>query len=74
MNEPLNNTSALVFVKNLSTWFVLNDKSEPIMWVNDHQEVAWFFACMLEVRANEPKQLVAVTKARTKTRQELAAA
>jgi hypothetical protein len=34
MNEPLNNTSALVFVKNLSTWFVLNDKSEPIMWVN----------------------------------------
>jgi hypothetical protein len=66
MNESIsNNAPALVFVKDLSTWLVVNNKSEPTIWLGDPKELAWFFASILELVANEQKKLV-VEKAATK--------
>ena len=56
---------ALVFVKDLSTWFIVNNKGKPIMWMDDHGELTWFFARILECGASEQKRLV-VKKVSTK--------
>ena len=65
MDDPLNNAPALALVKDLSTWFIVNNRGEPILWIDGQKELTWFFARILECTANEQKRLV-VKKASTK--------
>ena len=58
MDDKLNNEPALVFVKALSTWLVVNNKSEPTIWLGA-EELPWFFASILELGANDREKLVA---------------
>ena len=62
MDRWLSNAPALVFVKDLSTWFIVNNNCEPVItWTEDDSELAWFFAC-LECGANDRKKLRVVKK------------
>lgn len=58
MGDKLNNEAALVFVKDLSTWLVVNNKSEPTIWLGA-EELAWFFASILELGTTDREKLVA---------------
>ena len=58
MDRWLNNAPALAFIKDLSTWLIINDRCEPILWSDDDKELAWLFACVLECGANNQTKLV----------------
>ena len=62
MDRWLKNAPALVFVKDLSTWFVINNKCAPIMWIDGNAELAWVFAGILELNADEPIKLRVVNR------------
>lgn len=62
MDQWLKNAPALVFVKDVSTWVVINTKCDPIMWIDDDAELAWFFARILDLNANEPTKLRVVNR------------
>ena len=59
MDHWLNNAPGLIFLKELSTWFILNHKCEPIIWIEGESELAWYFACV-ERGANDRTQLPVV--------------
>jgi hypothetical protein len=42
MDKWLNAFPALAYVNHLHTWVILNMNSEPISWIVDTLEVAWF--------------------------------
>jgi hypothetical protein len=46
MDHWLNNAPGLIFLKELSTWFILNHKCEPVIWIEGESELAWYFACV----------------------------
>jgi hypothetical protein len=52
MDRWLNNAPALTYIKDLSTWLIINNRCEPILWCDDDKELAWLFACILECGAN----------------------
>jgi len=58
MDRWLNNAPALAFIKDLSTWLIINDRCEPILWSDDDKELAWLFACVLECGANNQTKFV----------------
>ena len=58
MDRWLNNAPALAFIKNLSTWLVINNRCEPILWSDDDKELAWLFDCVLESGATTQTKLV----------------
>jgi hypothetical protein len=62
MDDWLNNAPALVFIKDLSAWLIINHMWDPIMWIADQAELAWFFASIFDVKANETKKLRVVKK------------
>ena len=66
MDRWLNNAPALAFIKDLSTWLIINNRCEPILWSDDDKELAWLFACVLECGATNQTKLV-VKNARAKT-------
>jgi hypothetical protein len=61
MDRWLNNTPALVLVKDLSIWFLVNNQCEPILWTEDTTELAWYLAC-LDRNSNEQAKLGVVKK------------
>jgi len=61
MGHWLKNPPGLVFVRELSTWLVVNHKCEPIICIEGESELAWYFAC-LECGANDRTQLRVVEK------------
>ena len=61
MDHWLNNAPGLIFLKELSTWFILNHKCEPVIWIEGESELAWYFACV-ECGANDRTQLPVVKK------------
>ena len=58
MDRWLNNAPALAFIKDLSTWLVINSRCEPILWSDDDKELAWLFACVLECGASSQTKLI----------------
>jgi hypothetical protein len=58
MDRWLNNAPALAFIKDLSTWLIINSRCEPILWSDDDKELAWLFACVLECGANNQTKLI----------------
>jgi len=58
MDRWLNSAPALAFIKDLSTWLIINNRCEPILWSDDDKELAWLFACVLECGANNQTKLV----------------
>ena len=40
------NKPGLIFLKELSTWFILNHKCEPVIWIEGESELGWYFACV----------------------------
>jgi len=48
---------ALVFVKDLSTWFIVNNKGKPIMWMNDRRELIWFFCSHFGMRCKRAETI-----------------
>ena len=46
MDNSLSNTPGLVFVKELSTWFVVNGNCEPIIRIEGKSELVWYFVCL----------------------------
>ena len=71
MDRWLNNAPALAFIKDLSTWLIINGRCEPILWSDDDKELAWLFACVLECGANNQTKLI-VKNGRAKNPGELA--
>ena len=61
MDHWLNNAPGLVFLKELSTWFIVNRNCEPVIWIDGESELAWYFACV-ECGANHRTQLRVVKK------------
>jgi len=61
MDRWLNNTPALVLVKDLSIWFLVNNECELILWSDDTSELAWYLAC-LDCSSNEQAKLGVVKK------------
>jgi hypothetical protein len=61
MDRWLNNAPALVLVKDLSIWFLVNNHCEPILWTEDNSELAWYLAC-LDRSSNEQPKLGVVKK------------
>jgi len=61
MDHWLNNAPGLIFLKELSTWFILNHKCEPVIWIEGGSELAWYFACV-ECGANDRTKLPVVKK------------
>ena len=61
MDHWLNNAPGLIFLKELSTWFILNHKCEPVIWIEGESELGWYFACV-EYGANDRTQLPVVKK------------
>jgi hypothetical protein len=61
MDHWLNNAPGLIFLKELSTWFILNHKCEPVIWIEGESELAWYFA-YVECGANDRTQLPFVKK------------
>ena len=59
MDHWLNNAPGLIFLKELSTWFILNHKCEPVIWIEGGSELGWYFACV-ECGANDRTQLPVV--------------
>jgi hypothetical protein len=58
MDRWLNNAPALAFIKDLSTWLIINSRCEPILWSDDDKELAWLFACVLEGGASNQTKLI----------------
>lgn len=54
----LNSGPALAFVKDLSTWFIVNNRGDPITWLADSGELAWFFTCVIDLGVKHRKKLV----------------
>ena len=52
MDNSLSNAPGLVFVKELSTWFIVNRKCEPIIRIEGTSELSWYLGC-LECAAND---------------------
>jgi len=50
------NKPGLIFLKELSTWFILNHKCEPVIWIEGGSELGWYFACV-ECGANDRTKL-----------------
>jgi hypothetical protein len=48
-------------LKELSTWFILNHKCEPVIWIEGGSELGWYFACV-ECGANDRTKLPVVKK------------
>ena len=46
MDHWLNNAPGLIFLKELSTWFILNHKCEPVIWIEGESELGWYFGCV----------------------------
>ena len=65
MDRWLNNAPALVYVKDIFTWLVVNNKCEPIMWTVDNSEVTFYLAC-LDCGGNEPAKTRLVRNMRRK--------
>ena len=65
MDHWLRNAPALIYVKDLSTWLVVNHKCAPILWTQDNSEVAWYLAC-LECSGNERAKIRLVKNSRRK--------
>ena len=61
MDRWLNNTPALILVKDLSIWFLVNNQCEPILWTEDNSELAWYLA-WLDRSSNEQNKLGVVKK------------
>ena len=59
MDHWLNNAPGLIFLKELSTRFILNHKCEPVIWIEGESELAWYFA-YVESGANDRTQLPVV--------------
>jgi hypothetical protein len=55
------NKPGLIFLKELSTWFILNHKCEPVIWIEGESELGWYFACV-ECGANDRTKLPVVKK------------
>jgi hypothetical protein len=70
MDRWLNNAPALVCVKDISTWLVLNNNCEPIMWTVDNSEVTFYLAC-LDCVGNEQAKTRLVRKMRRKATTQL---
>ena len=66
MDRWLNNAPALAFIKDLSTWLIINNRCEPILWSDSDKELAWLFACVLECGGTNQTKLV-VKNVRAKT-------
>src|SRR5678815_2755919 len=47
MDKPLNEVPAFVYVKNVSTAFVINKYGEPIVFTEDQAEMNWLFDWIL---------------------------
>ena len=47
MDKPLNEVPGFVYVKNLSTAFVVNKHGEPIVFTEDQAEMNWLFEWIL---------------------------
>ena len=58
MDRWLNNAPALAFIKDISTWLIINNRCEPILWSDDDKELAWLFASVLECSAHNQTKLV----------------
>jgi hypothetical protein len=58
MDRWLSNAPALAFIKDLSTWLVINNRCEPILWSDDDKELAWLFSCVLECGASNQTKLI----------------
>ena len=58
MDRWLNNAPALAFIKDLSTWLVINSRCEPILWSDDDKELSWLFACVFESGATTETKLI----------------
>ena len=71
MDRWLNNAPALAFIKDLSTWLIINSRCEPILWSDDDKDLAWLFACVLECGANNQTKLI-VKNGRAKNLSEVA--
>ena len=65
MDRWLNNAPALVHVKGVSIWLVINNKCEPIMWTVDNSE-ATFYLAYLDCVGNEQAKTRLVRKMRRK--------
>jgi hypothetical protein len=61
MDRWLNTAPALILVKDLSIWFLVNNQCEPILWTEDTSELAWYLAC-LDRSSNEQPKLGVVKK------------
>jgi hypothetical protein len=62
----LNNASAMVFVKDLSSWLVVNKKCEPVIWIDQATELDWFFTSILELGCSEKPQLRVIKNSKPK--------
>ena len=66
MDSWLSNAPALAFVKDLSSWLVVNKKCEPVIWIDEATELDWFFTSILELGCSEKPQLRVIKNSKPK--------
>jgi hypothetical protein len=64
MDKPLNAAPGFVYVKNLSTAFVVNKHGEPIVFTEDQAEMNWLFEWILGYDRQHLRGLPAVLQIR----------
>ena len=66
VDSSLSNAPALVFVKDLSSWLVVNKKSEPVVWIDETTELDWFFSSILELGDSGTPKLRVIKNSKSK--------
>src|SRR5678816_3051817 len=64
MDKPLNEAPGFVYVKNLSTAFVVNKHGEPIVFTEDQAEMNWLFEWILGYERHHLRSLPLVPQIR----------
>lgn len=62
MDQWRNDAPALAYVKDLCTWVIVNNNSQPISWTEDPVELASLLIWVLEYGGIEEKQRFRPTK------------
>ena len=68
MDKPLNEAPGFVYVKNLSTAFVVNKHGEPIVFTEDQAEMNWLFEWILGYERHHLRSLPLVLQIRKEAR------
>ena len=68
MDKPLNEVPGFVYVKNLSTAFVVNKHGEPIVFTEDQAEMNWLFEWILGYERHHLRSLPLVLQIRKEAR------